>query len=432
MSEAIEWEPSEEFADFEDTQLEEEVAEKVFSIDSLIRARHGEARPLSDIEDGLNHAIIGQSEAIESLMVALNREKLRNPNRPISTLFFLGPTGVGKSETAKELAQLLHPEGGGFLKINCETYKYGHNIASLIGSPPGYVGREQKAYFDSPELKKKRCVILFDEIEKGGPEIRDLQLQIIEDGELTLPGNGKTVSFKDSIIIMTSNLGAKEIGTLLDKNGLGFQHGNNAQVDIKDIEREARKALEREFRPEYINRFDRRVVFKNLNDEELGAVLERYVEKVNKNYMAQAGISLTLTPEVRDALVQSTDERRKYGARPILRKYEQLVENLLGEYVNSEGIPHGSRVYTTFSDDAPEGASLEERIDLLYAPDESLLPKKSKALVKRKHGSAKQEESEDTEPLFRQKIALSAAAAVGLAAIFVGDYMNSRKRYRSY
>ena len=398
-----------------DYTLSEEARARVMHL-----ARRGEARPLGYIEDGLKHAIIGQDEAVESLMIALNREKLRNPNRPISTLFFLGPTGVGKSEMAKELARLLHPEGGGFLKINCETYRYGHNIAALIGSPPGYVGREQKALFDSPELKKPRCVVLFDEIEKGGQELRDLQLQIIEDGELTMPGNGRTQSFKECIIIMTSNLGAAEIATLLGADKLGFSNGQPKQVSSKQIENEATRALEREFRPEYINRFDRRVIFGALDDHQLGEVLERHVEKSNDFYKKQAGISLTLTPEVRDALVQSCDTRRKYGARPILRKFEQLVEGLLADYVNSGGIPEGSQVVTSFNEDLPEDTPLPERIELRYYQEQSTMKHMTKSLekIKKKNRSTAEQ---PTDPLFSNKNLALGAVALGVAALIFGS-----------
>jgi ATP-dependent Clp protease ATP-binding subunit ClpC len=425
MGEAHKHKRVEEVDLLEGTQVETELGVRAFSLEGLLRAERGEARPLGEIEDGLNYSIIGQPEAIEGLMMALNREKLRNPNRPYATAIFLGPTGVGKSETAKELARRLHPKGGGFLKISSEVYRLGHNIAELVGSPPGYVGREQTPIFDSKELKKDKCVVLFDEVEKGSQEYWDLLLTIMEDGEVPMPGKGRNASFKNAIVILTSNLGSAEMSALLETQKLGFQSKSTSQVSRKQIENSATRALEKHFRPEFINRLSHRIVFNYLDDEKLGLVLDRYVEKQNEIYQEQAGISLTLTPELRDAIIASCDDRKKYGARPITRKYENLVENMLAEYVNSGGIKSGNQVFAVLSDETPEDAPLIDRIEMRYKKDESLPARHaSKAIVK---NSTKEKKEVNVT---NSQLAIGVAAVATIAGGLFLDYLGSRRRAR--
>lgn len=406
---------------------ERSLGKRVFeslAFENLILAEHGELKPLSNIEAGLNEAIIGQPEAIESLISALHREKLRNPNRPIANLLFLGPTGVGKSETAKELANLLHEDGKGFLKIDCSSYSRGHEIATLVGAPPGYVGHEKKPLFDKEIIERDKSVILFDELEKGSQPLWDLMLQIMDDGEVTIQSTGETVSFKNSIIIMTSNLGASEIMNTLSDKKIGFQTTKGMEVNKKSVDEAANKALKEQFRPEFINRFDKRVVFSPLDDEKLGKVLDRYVEDANERYQ-KAGILLAMSPKLRNEIVASCDERSHFGARPILRRYDQLVESLLGEHLSSGGIPERSWVYAVSSKEIPgEKDDSSIGVRFFYEPDENFDEDDSALDLSDKSSNMPQ-----TELTTREKVKAAARIAGLLAARLAqstADQLNNR------
>lgn len=429
--------PVEEVQSAEVVSVDEEITEKLFTVESLQVARRGNVHPLASIENGLKQKIIGQHEAIESLMVALNREKFRNPKRPLANLLFLGPTGVGKTETAKALNEILHSiDADTLIKINCSEIGENHRVSALIGAAPEYVGRDQKPLLDKRRIEQHRSIVLFDEIEKGAPKLHDLLLQILEDGEVTLLNSGQKVSFKNSIVIMTSNIGAKDMMKKLGSGGLGFKDQNIPQASTQEITATAKSALERaNLRPELLNRIDHKIVFRPLSDEEMGQVLDRHVNESN-DYYRQEGIRLVLTPEVRDWLVATCDERHQYGARPILRRYEQWVEGLLADIVNSNGIPRGSRVYTFINDDLPEGTSLNERIELRYAEDSSLIKRSSSKAIEKykppKEPVKRKKTEEDDEPLFyTSRLALGAAVA-GIALRMASNYISSRKKQRIY
>ena len=354
------------------------------SIDQLTLAQPSESHPYIDIERGMKQAIVGQEQAIEAILGALNRESLRNPKRPIANLLFLGPTGVGKSETAKELADLLHEEGDGFVKIDCSSFSDKHMLPALTGAGPMYVGREQLPQLNRSIIEKEKSVVLFDEIEKGCPELFDLLLQIMDDGELLQTNTGEVISFRNSIVVLTSNLGSAEMMSLLNPKQVGFQSANSSKaVNKQQINAAVNNALKRHFRPEFVNRIDQRVVFDPLTDDQLGQVLDRYVDSANQRYKDDAGIALTITPEVRERLVANNPDRHQFGARPILRDYDWMVESSLAKHINTGVIPQGSNVYavlgeqpTGYDSDSPLG------INFYFESNPLLVPKpKTKEIV---------------------------------------------------
>lgn len=419
-----------------ETEVARELGERAFSLDDLTLAEFGNERPLARIEEGLYEKIIGQREALGSLVTALYRENLRNPNRPLAVLMFLGPTGVGKTETAKVMDELLHGEGADtLLKIDCSNYSENHRVSALLGAAPEYVGREQAPVFDKKKIERPKSIILFDEIEKGAPKLFDLLLQILDDGEVTLLNGNKKVSFKNSIIILSSNVGAKEIQKTLNKNGIGFRDPSvSSVVTRKELEAVANNALKSSvFRPEFINRIDEKIIFEPLNDEQIGQVLDLNVANANKYYEKQ-GVHLTLTPELRNELVASTPERHEFGARPILAKYRKLVEGMLAKIYTSGGIPGGSHVYAVLSEKERSDAAIEERIKLYHRSDEIRFPNYATKQQAPKHAEKITEESDDeakTMPIDRNKMAIGMVAAAGIVSLFVGDYLSSRRAGRT-
>ena len=424
-----------EYEYLESGNYRQEPTEWVFSLDDLLLADFGKERPLADVEEGLKKAVIGQDASIESLVTALSREDYRNPKRPMGVFMFLGPTGVGKSETAKSLSMLLHGDEDAILKIDCSNFSEDHRVSALIGAAPEYVGREQKPIFDKRKIERPRSIILFDEIEKGAPKLFDLLLNVLEDGEITLLNGGQKVSFRNSIIIFTSNVGAQDMKKELNPTHLGFHDKPKASATRQRLEQVANNALQKSaFRPEFLNRIDEKIVFETLSDEQLGQILDLNVANANEYYKKQ-GVRLTLLPELRDELVRSTPERFEYGARPILRKYEKLVEGLMAKIAGSGGIPRGSHVYAVLAEAEDQQTTLGDRIKLYYRQDETLA---SNQPTKRKSAKAIERQAEaredETQPIVlnkNQQMTLGAVAMTGIVALLFRDYMSSRRRTKS-
>lgn len=323
--------------------------------------------PHDEIKRALNHRIIGQPEAVDSIVQALDREKFRNPNRPIASYLFLGPTGVGKSQTAKELARLLHDDSQdgepGYLRIDCTQFSEASDMAALVGAPPKYVGREQDPLLDPKIIEKDKSVILFDEIEKGHRQLHDLLMQILGDGEITLLNGGQTVSFRNSIVIMTSNTGSKDIVEATSNESIGFQTSATQKTGAalkKKVEKEVFKSLERQFRPEFIGRINRLVTFSPLNDAQFGEALDRYVEEMNGwEQNVESGVSLSLSPELRGEVVKNSERRRKLGVRAVIDCFERTVQSDFINLVIRDGIPADSQVYAVPATDSETGSRPE-------------------------------------------------------------------------
>ena len=311
------------------------------------KAVRGHANPLDQLDSYLRQTIFGQDRAIESLLRALNRARYGfsagNHHRPRACLLFLGPTGVGKSECARRIAQALHPTGAGFLKIDCSLFAHGHEVSALLGAPPSYVGREQKPLLDPDIIEQDNAVILFDEIEKGHHELWSLLLQIMEDGEITLLNTGRRVSFRRAVIVLTTNVGAKDMQDAIDRRHIGF---NTPMGDVEktgeDIYKIGFKALQRVFSPEWINRLDEIIAFRPHTSETLAHVFDRMLREANERYL-DYGVYVEMTADARRHVLKKGFNPR-FGARPLRNRLLKDVEAPLADLLASGGIPEGSKV----------------------------------------------------------------------------------------
>ncbi len=295
----------------------------------ITRVAEKEVERLLKMEDHLHERVIGQHEAISALSRAIRRSRagIKSPNRPVGSFIFLGPTGVGKTELAKSLAEFLFDNERSMVRFDMSEYMEKHSVAKMIGSPPGYVGHEEGGQLTERIKRQPYSVLLLDEIEKAHPDILNLLLQILDDGQVT-DSYGDMVDFKNTIIIMTSNLGSTD---LANKGRLGFGSGE------QEGERKGRQdmvfaTLRRTLPPEFINRIDEIVVFDSLSDEELAEIVRLMVGELNRT-LADKGIKLSPTEEVYAWLVEIGCKDRAYGARPLRRAIQRSFEDAISEQV---------------------------------------------------------------------------------------------------
>ncbi|OGO04361.1 MAG: ATPase [Chloroflexi bacterium RBG_13_56_8] len=337
-----------------------------------IRAERGGSNPLGELDSYLHQHIFGQERAIESIIRALNRGRYRfaagRNDRPIAVLLFLGPTGVGKSETAKRLASYLHPEGGGFLKIDCSLFSHGHEISALVGAPPAFVGREQRPLFDPEIIENPNSVILFDEVEKASTEFRHLMLQVMEEGEVTLLNGGQRVVFRESVIIMTTNAGAREMGDYIQGRRLGFSSRREATESMgASIFNIGFSALQKAFTPEWLNRIDEMVAFRPLSFETLVQILDHMLSEANQRY-EECGVRVHVTSDAKELMLHK-GFAPEFGARPLRARLMKEIEAPLADLLASGGIPKGSEIWV----DATGEPEFGKELAFYYLRDEGLL-----------------------------------------------------------
>ena len=288
---------------------------------------------LKNLEKNLHERVIGQDEAVEAVAKAIRRGRvgLKDPKRPIGSFLFLGPTGVGKTELSKALAEALFGDENSMIRIDMSEYMEPHSVSKLIGSPPGYVGFDEGGQLTEKIRRKPYSVILFDEIEKAHPDVMNMLLQILEDGRLT-DSQGRTVNFKNTVIIMTSNIGARLI---TDKKMLGFSKNSEEEEankkEYEDTKKEVMEALKKELRPEFINRIDEIIVFHKLTNNEIGKIIDLMLEEVTKRLENQK-IKIELEPEVKE-LIASKGIDKNFGARPLRRTIQNVLEDKLAEEI---------------------------------------------------------------------------------------------------
>ncbi|MCH7472004.1 ATP-dependent Clp protease ATP-binding subunit [bacterium] len=298
----------------------------------------GARSPVDDIIEVLKREVIGQQRAIEAIARALlrSREGFRSPGRPISVMFFAGPTGVGKTETVRALARALHDDWRALLKIDCSEYAEPHAIARLIGAPPGYVGSDLPAIFARENVEGvKNRLILFDEIEKAHFRLHHILLQIMDEGRITLARRSKDddgiVSFEDCIIVLTSNVGAYEIDDILHANRIGFRNepAPGTAHTAQQIYVAAKEAMKKNFPPEFRNRITEFIVFRALGRKNLFLILQKLLN-ISAERFASLGFQLTLSKDARDWLVDRGVDV-ELGVRPLVRAVEKYIDTKVAE-----------------------------------------------------------------------------------------------------
>jgi ATP-dependent Clp protease ATP-binding subunit ClpC len=279
------------------------------------------------MEADLHKRVVSQEKAISAISRAIRRSRagLKNPNRPVGSFIFLGPTGVGKTELARALANFLFGSDNALIRFDMSEYMEKHSVSKLIGSPPGYVGHEEGGQLTEKVKRNPYSVVLLDEVEKAHPDIFNILLQVFEDGHLT-DGLGNRVNFKNTIIIMTSNIGARFIQK---KSSLGFQASDAGVID-KNVNDMVLGEVKRTFNPEFINRIDEIIVFDALSDDDLRRIMSLLVNQLNAN-LVDRRMKIALTSEVIDWIIDVTCKDRSYGARPLRRAIQRYVEDPLSE-----------------------------------------------------------------------------------------------------
>lgn len=309
----------------------------------VVKLTETEAQKLLDLEAVLHQRVIGQSDAVKAVADAIRRARagLKDPNRPVGSFIFVGPTGVGKTELSKALAEAVFGNENNLIRIDMSEYMEKHSVSKMVGAPPGYVGFDEAGQLTEKVRRKPYSVVLFDEIEKAHPDVFNVMLQILDDGRLT-DSKGRTVSFKNTIIIMTSNVGATEIQ---HKNTLGFSGGEKAYDDMCDRYMDA---LKEKFRPEFLNRIDDIIVFHKLTKDETAKIAELLLGSLRKR-LAVIGVKLAVTDKAMDLIIEKGYDN-DYGARPLKRVIQRHIEDRLSEEILRGTLKENSTVTVDATD----------------------------------------------------------------------------------
>ena len=327
---------------------EKDIADLVSSWTGIPAGRllESETERLVQMEDILHERLIGQEEAVNAVSEAIRRARsgLSNPRRPIGSFIFLGPTGVGKTELSRALAEFLFDDEGNMVRLDMSEYMDKHTVSRLVGAPPGYVGYDEGGQLTEAVRRRPYRVILFDEIEKAHPEVFNILLQILEDGRLT-DGHGRTVDFRNTVIIMTSNLGT----SYLSRQEFGFNRsGQSTESEKERLEKSVHEALKQAFRPEFLNRIDETIIFHPLTREQILQIVGLMVKDVGQR-LEEQGITLELTQKTADWLAAEGFDP-VYGARPLRRALQRHLENQLSRGILSGEFQHGDHLVVDTSD----------------------------------------------------------------------------------
>ena len=290
----------------------------------------GEAKRLMNLENVLHERVVGQQEAVTAISKAIRRGRvgLKDPKRPIGSFLFLGPTGVGKTELSKALAQAMFGTENAIIRVDMSEYMEKHSVSKLIGSPPGYVGYEEGGQLSERIRRNPYSVLLFDEIEKAHPDVFNILLQVLDDGQIT-DAHGRKVSFKNTVIIMTSNCGAANI---MSPKRLGFGASSDAKANYEQMKAKVMEDVKQSFKPEFLNRIDEIIVFHPLYKEDMKAILDIMLRSVTSRVMENMELKLKVTDEAQDYLIDKGFDE-KYGARPLRRALQTYLEDSMAEEI---------------------------------------------------------------------------------------------------
>lgn len=332
------------------TVTAENVAEVIATMTGVpvTKLTEGESERLLKLEDTLHERVIGQHDAVVAISKAIRRARvgLKSPNRPIGSFIFCGPTGVGKTELAKALAEAVFGSEDNMIRVDMSEFMEKHSTAKLIGSPPGYVGYDDGGHLTELVRKKPYSVILFDEIEKAHPDVFNIMLQILDDGRLT-DAKGRHINFKNTIIIMTSNVGASMITTT---SRLGFSTSDDESKDkYEKLKETVTEEMKKAFRPEFLNRIDETIVFAHLSQEEIRQIVDLMLKDLFKR-LAERELSVEVTDEVKDHLAKN-GYSEAYGARPLRRLIQRKIEDMLAEEILSGKYAQGDTIVIKLVDD---------------------------------------------------------------------------------
>ena len=304
----------------------------------------GEAARLKKLEATLHKRVVGQEEAVTAVAKAVRRGRvgLKDPRRPIGSFLFLGPTGVGKTEISKALAEAVFGNEQAMIRVDMSEYMEKHSVSKMIGSPPGYVGHEDGGQLSEKVRRNPYSVILFDEIEKAHPDVFNILLQVLDDGHIT-DSQGRKVDFKNTIIIMTSNAGAQSI---VEPKKLGFASSDDEKQNYERMKNSVMEEVRRIFKPEFLNRIDETIVFRSLNQNDMKQIVTLMLKDLTDRCKSQMDITLHVRDSVKNYIVEKAYEP-KYGARPLRRKIQNEIEDQLAEEILDGKVKKGDEVIVT-------------------------------------------------------------------------------------
>ena len=316
-----------------------------------------ESDKLLKLEEILHKRVIGQEDAIKAVSRAVRRARvgIRDPKRPIGSFIFLGPTGVGKTELCKALAEAMFSDENSIIRVDMSEYMEKHGVSKLIGAPPGYVGYEEGGQLTEAVRRKPYSVVLLDEIEKAHPEVFNILLQIMEDGRLT-DGKGKVVNFKNTIIIMTSNVGAHSIKK---QKSMGFNISSNSESDYEKMKENIMEELKRSFKPEFLNRIDETIVFHELSKDNMISIVDLMLKSIGGR-LKENEINLEFSDKCKEFLLEKGTDL-KYGARPLRRIITKELEDKLSEEMLLGNVKIGDSLMVSVGDDGLVFKELEKK-----------------------------------------------------------------------
>ncbi|MBQ5534433.1 MAG: ATP-dependent Clp protease ATP-binding subunit, partial [Lachnospiraceae bacterium] len=312
------------------------------------RITEKENERLLKLESILHKRVIGQNEAVSTVARAIKRGRvgLKDPKRPVGSFLFLGPTGVGKTELSKALAEALFGTEDALIRVDMSEFMESHSVSKMIGSPPGYVGFDEGGQLSEKVRRHPYSVVLFDEIEKAHPDVFNVLLQVLDDGRIT-DSKGRRVSFSNTVIIMTSNAGAQRI---VEPKKLGFGADDDPEHDYKKMKNDVMDEVKRIFKPEFINRIDDIIVFRQLGNDDMKEIVGLLTKKVTDRASSELGITIRVTPKAKEYIVKKGSDV-KYGARPLRRMVQSEIEDKLAEEILTGKVKSGDTVSVTIKDD---------------------------------------------------------------------------------